>query len=1307
MDLLNRPIRVCLPRPLAGPNVSLPRLNRRQESPCGPVGLGEEHLCSDLTSTAVLRWFKQLRRLQSLCHALRSNSQEPAAVDYRWQLWASICRARGFHWWGRRPVQHHGSPAVIPVAVPSFPVAQLIFTDFRENFRRYESWHASQRRQLLAAKCEQSRLALMRELREPAPDQVHSLVYERTYQVLSVDVATAQVHVEPELDLRGHSQWSLDGCPVTISPVHSTVCQVQGQPSLEEGTELEQCQILSCPCDVQEEFRKVWAPRWGRYPDPDSCDWSRVLQFAHAYIDVGAMQVSAISLSQWKAALRRYKPYAARGPDGFARLDLLHMPDVYTSALLRFLRDVELGLRSWPDQWLEGFVCALHKRNGRDDVHGYRPICLFSIVYRTWSGIRARQCLRFLSEVMPGTAHGFLPHREAAELWLCLEAQIEGACQSQTGLAGFTTDLVKAFNNLPRDPLLEVASRCGIPQDILRPWKSFLNQVGRRFMIRRCVGPRIGSSSGYPEGCPLSTVAMCVANLIYHRYVQVFAPRISSHSFVDNLSTVGHTVADVAQGANLTRCFCDLLGLELDQGKTYVWGTTPCLRAGLRALQLPVLESARELGGLFSFGPRVRNRALKDRCAELQPLFRRLSRSKSPLHFRLGAVPCKLWAKALHGIAGCPVSDGVIHGLRSQAAKALRVHPAGSSALLRLSLCSPRDVDPGYYQLWHTLITFRRVCCKQPQLVGLWQAFQLSHDGTRLHGPFTKLLDLLSQVGWRVLTPPHIKDEEGLTHDLLLMPEALLRRLSERAWLGYVSQQHRHRKTMSDLHGIDVTLAEADVKRLTAVESSLLGSLQSGAFLFGHAHSKFDVMQSGLCAHCGVPDTHKHRVCECGCYAAARAPHQWACDQWDSLPSCLTHHLLVPANPFAPAFRATLHHQPDLTACFASRPLTADRQHLFTDGSCILSEIQQYSVAAWGVVNASSGMVISSGPLGGILQTIGRAELTAALSAIKWAVTYEVPVILWIDALNVARCIHELQAGAFRSYQHADQDLWDGIAFWLQQTTNGQVGVQHVPAHLDRCRCDSPFEEWLACGNQWADTVAVQANLNRSSPQAAVHHQAFQYHLRMLQLLRAYRSMYFHIAEQRPDATRQSEEDGATVDPTQLQPTWADGRGDTLAEQLPLGWKELLKQQTSRMPIQFVVCIFEFLLSQDESGEGPFNVTWPELSALLEFSGVEFPVCDSFGSWVAASEAPFSSSRHTFATSIRLVRDSVNVMLKAFDSTSLRCRGVSIAGLGFSRTWDGLRLRLSVDLLSKEILSEFTATRPTRTAADLARPLRR
>ena len=378
--------------------------------------------------------------------------------------------------------------------VSSLQVAVLLFEDFRENFRRFESWTASQRQQLLQAKCEQSRTALMRELREPAPDQVDALLYRHTYQVLAVDVETSQVHVEPELDFRGHSQWRLEGSPVTVVLVHQTVCQIIGAAQLAEDLELEQEQIISCPNDVQEEFRKVWAPRWGRFADSASCDWSRVLQFAQAYVDVGHMPLDAITLDQWKSALRRYKPHAARGPDGFARLDLVNIPDAYATELLAFLRDIELGLRDWPDQWLEGFVCALHKRNGRTDVHGYRPICLFSMVYRTWSGIRARQCLRFQSETMPPSAHGFLPHREAAEMWLCLEAQIEHACLYQSGLAGFTTDLIKAFNKIPRDPILCVASRWGLPPEIIRPWRSFcLASIGASLfadVLGRASSPR-------------------------------------------------------------------------------------------------------------------------------------------------------------------------------------------------------------------------------------------------------------------------------------------------------------------------------------------------------------------------------------------------------------------------------------------------------------------------------------------------------------------------------------------------------------------------------------------------------------------------------------------------------------------------------------------------------------------------------------------------------------------------------------------------------------------------------------------------
>ena len=135
----------------------VPRVTLRPSRP------GEEQIRSNFASQAVLRWFKQLRRLQSLCHALRAGRDAPEAQEYRWQLWISI--------------RTLAAPAFLPAAVPSLSVAVLLFEDFRENFRRFESWTASQRQQLLQAKCEQSRMALMRELREPAPDQVDTLLY--------------------------------------------------------------------------------------------------------------------------------------------------------------------------------------------------------------------------------------------------------------------------------------------------------------------------------------------------------------------------------------------------------------------------------------------------------------------------------------------------------------------------------------------------------------------------------------------------------------------------------------------------------------------------------------------------------------------------------------------------------------------------------------------------------------------------------------------------------------------------------------------------------------------------------------------------------------------------------------------------------------------------------------------------------------------------------------------------------------------------------------------------------------------------
>ena len=100
---------------------------------------GEERPRCDLVSHSVQRWFRQLRRIQSLVHNLRRDSDTATALCYRLDLWRAIRSACGFAgsfpiWWSVRPHKLPGAPHDFPDLLPSLGVVELIFEDFKQNF---------------------------------------------------------------------------------------------------------------------------------------------------------------------------------------------------------------------------------------------------------------------------------------------------------------------------------------------------------------------------------------------------------------------------------------------------------------------------------------------------------------------------------------------------------------------------------------------------------------------------------------------------------------------------------------------------------------------------------------------------------------------------------------------------------------------------------------------------------------------------------------------------------------------------------------------------------------------------------------------------------------------------------------------------------------------------------------------------------------------------------------------------------------------------------------------------------------------
>ncbi|CAE7399060.1 Pol [Symbiodinium necroappetens] len=1261
-----------------------------QKSLCQPRPLrssrpGEDALRHDGLGAEVRRWFQQLRRLQSLVHATRALNPAPSAVEYRLGLWRSICNARGFRggfraWWPHRPVCLIGSPSQVPQLVPD------AFT-------------------VLDAKYDQSLAQLYQELRDPAPEQVDTLQVRREYAILATDSPSAQLHVERPLDLRGHSTWAVDGASVAVQTAEADVCTLACAVS-ESCHELEQVQILSSVTDLHDEFVSLWAPRWQQHANASPSDWQRFLDFAAAYLPRHQFDLPDIDVQTWNKALKRFRPRAARGPDGWAKADLINLPPPRTAELLCFLRSLELEGRPWPKQLVVGFVCLLSKGNGRLDANGYRPICLFSIVYRTWAGIRARQVLSILRSIVPEGLFGFIPGREAAELWYSVQLEVELSILGGTRLLGLSTDVIKAFNSLPRVPLMTLAAHLGCPRRLLGPWCSFLEVNERRFMIRQQVSCAVQSTSGFPEGCPLSPVAMVFADWAYHVYLQAFAPSVRAFSFVDNFACTAFSAAALLHAYNLVRCFMDLLQLQLDDVKTFTWATLPADRAALATTGLTVLRAARELGGVMSFGPSVRNHALRERCQSLSSLWKKLQRSRAPCSLKLSVLPKKLWAKALHGVSGTPLADSTLQSLRTAATSSLRIRPGGSSSLLRLSLASLMTADPGFYQLLCCVLDVRRMAEKVPNFLSLWRHFSSLRDGRRLHGPLSKLDSVLAQIGWSVQEPPFVVDHDGLTHDLLLVPRPLLRRLLEQAWLGYVAHQHTHRQTMSDLCGIDHALLRATQAKLDALDVARLAAIQSGAFWCGQQQARFDLGQTGFCPLCQVEDSVEHRVRHCPRYTASRAEHAWVLEKWDELPVSLSHHLLPPANPHLPQLRRFLQAGIDTTGQFFCLGSGSGWQCLFTDGSCLNFDNADLALARWGVILANSGSVIACGTVPGLLQTAPRAEILALTAAARWALQTGLPCITWTDAANVCSGANLIQASGDLPGT-TDVDLWAQLAGLLRQLDPQRFLIRHTPSHLDTALTENPVEDWLAVHNSHADVLAGIANSNRPQTFLDVHSQAVRFHEDTLRTLLALRAIFFGIAtQQRSEITDVNAPEGEEAEPWIL-PSGAVPRRLELEDALPVNWQSTVTASVSDLPHTFVCQLCDFMWKLDADSEHAYRLSWLELVFILHCSDCYvYPACNHLGQWVDPSTLVFPPAAHTVAARLALVRRALRPALRRLGFDSLFIQGLDLSDLGLRFSLDGIVFGVDTSLLLKArtSLGRFVQGRAgTRSA--LARPI--
>lgn len=383
-----------------------------------PSRPSEVALRSDMVGSATKAWFRQLRRLQSYVAAVRALKQTPSAVAYRLELWGSIRKSAGFtdgfSWWWRYHRQHTvpGAPVILPCDPPPLQIALPIFEAFKLCFEHFEAWHLRQRCKLLKAKYDKGMKGIFHNLRRPVRDQLDFLHEAEDFAVLAVDINHNMVHVDHPAPPDASAKWTWDGQPLAVRHVDGSLLTLHDPPPFEFGHVLTQHRVLSSHSQIHAALLDYWKLTWCKWADVDADTWTRVINFFSAYVPKIGFPLEPIELHHWKRALRRFRPTAARGVDGVSHVDLQMMPDAWTLRLLALLNKIETANAEWPTAILYGMVNLLAKDPGATTIARFRPVVIFSVIYRTWASIRAQQLLRRLSAHMNCEAYGFRPGHE-------------------------------------------------------------------------------------------------------------------------------------------------------------------------------------------------------------------------------------------------------------------------------------------------------------------------------------------------------------------------------------------------------------------------------------------------------------------------------------------------------------------------------------------------------------------------------------------------------------------------------------------------------------------------------------------------------------------------------------------------------------------------------------------------------------------------------------------------------------------------------------------------------------------------------
>eukprot|EP00438_Fugacium_kawagutii_P003599 Skav221607 [mRNA] locus=scaffold1698:863164:868092:+ [translate_table: standard] len=1039
------------------------------------------------------RWMKQLRRLENFVRWARARSADGITnMEHGLLLWNSVLTATGFwpsfqKWWPQR--NHHGVGDItcIPTYMPSAHVAAQILETFLHELRWLEQQLRANTKQHESLKHKVNPNLIYRDVKRPKPEPVTSLLQVASSQVVQVDPEDCAIVVDPPQEFDADMPLTVQGRAFDV--VHATPDKLylNSVDAVQVDDHVQQETPVGALTDIFDAFHTQWQRRWCRHDGLPNTHWREIVEFSFANLEHRPTQLLQIDAPLLRAEASHKKATTASGLDGISRADLLTAPDSALESLVcMYDRATTTGI--WPKQVLAGKVASLAKRTDSCGANDYRPITVFSLVYRCFSSLHARSLLDWASTWCDADIHGNRKAHQTAHLWGSIVQDIQLAYDQNRALSGLTADIEKAFNCLPRWPILCCALASGTPYPLVGAWAGALAQMIRHFKVRDSYSPGFPSSTGLAEGCALSCFGMLLLDHVCHRWFRALEPSIRMLSFVDNWDYVTwNREAALLQFDHLVD-FCSLVDLTIDRNKTFAWSTHAATRTALRRKGLTVKHHTRDLGAHIAMSRQHTNCSQTQRIADLDSFWTQLRNSKAGYHQKLRALRTVAFPRGLHAISNANLGGQHWVNMRRQANKALLMQKPGVNPLIHLGLVAPA-VDPLYVAIMHTLRDARQFRSEDywasevyPAAVGDLQPIPTS--------PVAILLDRVQLLGWTMLSTGEVSDEFGKFHPAQVNYLELEFRVAH-AWQQYVAAQVSHRPEFAALGSADVHATRQQLYAQTVDDQALLRLSLSGGLFTQDAHKHWNDTE-GKCQWCDQADSLYHRYFQCSETKELREQHApTVLRHVDSLPKSFVLRGWALRPPSWKPWMTYLANLPTAVLPLYTQFSTSSLNIVFTDGSCHDQHLPGQRFAAWGALLAapcSPGWdceyqgILGASVLPGISQTAYRAELYAVAYVLHHAAQAGVRILIFCDCLGVVNRLLLLLAGSVRVHPNkSNSDLW----FWILESVlrlgSRNIGIRKTKAHRDLQTATTLQDAWEIWNNGAVDRIARAANMQRSS----------------------------------------------------------------------------------------------------------------------------------------------------------------------------------------------------------------------------------